>query len=104
MTSKVLAETPSLRHHCMLNMRIAELVDSLAPGGTERLVVDLACALQARGHSLIVICLRQSGPLAEPLLDAGIEVVALEKRDGISVSVLAKLTRLLKNRQIDVLH
>jgi glycosyltransferase involved in cell wall biosynthesis len=88
----------------MSSMRIAELVDSLAPGGTERLVVDLARSLQAKGHHVTVICLRKSGPLADSLVESDIEVVALEKPEGISLPVLGSLTGLLRRQRIDVLH
>jgi glycosyltransferase involved in cell wall biosynthesis len=85
-------------------MRIAEIVDSLEIGGAERMVVDLSCCLKERGHSLHVICLRDSGPLARILAEAGIEVLALKKPDGFSVARLVRLRRYLQNAGIDIVH
>jgi glycosyltransferase involved in cell wall biosynthesis len=85
-------------------MRIAEIVDTLEIGGTERLVVDLARSLQSLGHRLHVICLRHTGPLAGQLSEAGIEVMALGKPDGPDVRALTDLTTFLRSKRIDVVH
>lgn len=85
-------------------MRIAEIVNSLEIGGAERMVVDLALSLKAWGHTLHVVCLRGSGPLAGPLEEAGITVRALEKSDGVSVGALTKLARYLRAEAIDIVH
>jgi glycosyltransferase involved in cell wall biosynthesis len=85
-------------------MRIAQLLNSLDIGGAERMVVDLARSLQQRGHSLQIVCLRNSGELSRPLAEAGIEVVALNKNDGFSPSALLRLAQLLKQTRTDVVH
>ncbi len=85
-------------------MRIVELVNNLEIGGTERLVVDLSVALQRKGHVLTVVCLRGKGPLVRPLEQAGIEVLALDKREGPSPAVVWRLVRHLRQRQIQVVH
>jgi len=85
-------------------MQIVELVDSLSAGGTERMVADLSIALQARGHGVRVVCLRGSGPCAEPLHVAGIEVLPLGKPEGMHLSTVGVLTRYLKENRIDVVH
>jgi len=85
-------------------MRVVELVNNLEVGGTERLVVDLALALHARGHDVRVVCLRGSGPLATPLEEAGIDVQPLEKSDGPSLRTLLDLNRSLRACRADVVH
>lgn len=85
-------------------MKIVQLVNSLDVGGTERLVVDLASALQSRGHDVSVVCLRGAGALAEPLQSAGIGVLALEKPEGPNVSTLWRLTGYLRRLRVDVVH
>jgi glycosyltransferase involved in cell wall biosynthesis len=85
-------------------MRIAELVNTLEFGGTERLAVDLARSLQVLGHRLHVVCLRGSGPLARPLEQAGIEVLALDKPEGPSGRALKTLTAFLRSKRIEVVH
>src|SRR5690606_5366854 len=78
------------------SMRVVDLVHNPEVGGTERLVVDLALALHARGHDVRVVCLRGSGPLATPLEEAGIDVQPLEKSDGPSLRTLLDLNRSLR--------
>lgn len=85
-------------------MKIVEIVNTLEVGGTERLVVDLSSALQARGHELTVVCLRTSGALSPALDRAGIEIVALGKSDGPSLPTVGRLKRLLRQKQIDAVH
>jgi glycosyltransferase involved in cell wall biosynthesis len=85
-------------------MLIVELVDSLQIGGTERMVVNLSLGLAARRHRVVVVCLRGSGPLEKPLQAAGIEVVALHKPEGVDFSTARRLTRLVKDRGVDVVH
>ena len=85
-------------------MRIVELVNNLEIGGAERMVVDLALGLQARGHVLSVICLRGAGPLARLLREAGIEVCTLDKGEGFSLKAARTLARHLRRLQVHVIH
>ncbi len=85
-------------------MRIAELVDSLEFGGTERMVADLSRSLEHRGHSLLVICLRQAGTLADSVSKNGIEVIAMDKQDGFSLHTMRRIAAVLKERHTEVLH
>jgi glycosyltransferase involved in cell wall biosynthesis len=83
-------------------MRIAELVNNLEIGGAERMVVDLARGLKVRGHEVTIFCLRAAGPLLEPALNGGIEVIALNKRSALSVHAVTSMARSLRERRIDV--
>jgi glycosyltransferase involved in cell wall biosynthesis len=85
-------------------MRIAELVNNLEIGGAERIVADLAVALQARNHSVHVVCMRGEGPLAAPLREAGVTVASLNKPSGFSLASLRRLVRYLREHRIEVIH
>jgi len=85
-------------------VKIAQLVNTLEFGGTERLVCDLALGLKARGHELTVVCLRTTGPLAGGLEKAGIEVAALGKSEGPSFGTVRTFRRLLRARGVEVVH
>ena len=85
-------------------LRIVQLVNSLEIGGTERLVVDLAIALQSRGHRTSVVCLRRGGPLQAVLAKSGVEVFMLDKAEGPSFHVLSRLMTYMKQEKIDVMH
>lgn len=88
----------------MKSLRIVELVDSLAVGGTERMVVHLSRGLQARGHEVAVVCLRTLGPLAEPLQTSGIRTLALDKPEGLHWPTMAALRRFLDDFRPAVVH
>ena len=57
-------------------MRVTLVIDSLALGGAERHVVDLARALRDRGDEVCVAC-SAPGPLRRDLDEAGIRVHCL---------------------------
>jgi glycosyltransferase involved in cell wall biosynthesis len=57
-------------------MRILQIVQSLARGGAERILVDLAAAMPSRGHECLVAILRDEGGFGE------------EEYPGIGVRVL----------------
>lgn len=85
-------------------MRIVELVNNLQFGGVERQVVDVAGAFQDRGHDVRVLCLRGSGPLAPALQDRGVEVLALQKKEGPDLGVFLRMADYLRRNRIDVVH
>lgn len=85
-------------------MRIAEIVNNLEIGGTERLVVDLATSLKSRGHEMSVICLRKGGPLQTILENSGIRLLMLDKPEGPSLRILPRLLAFLKKNRVEVVH
>jgi len=85
-------------------MRIAQLVETLEPGGLERIAVDLALAQKKAGHTPILYCMFGGGPLADEARGAGIPVLEFHKRPGFSVSILFNLARQLRQDAPDVLH
>jgi glycosyltransferase involved in cell wall biosynthesis len=85
-------------------MRIVQLVNNLEVGGTERLVVDLASSLHARGHEVSIVCLRAGRALAPIVEKVGIEVFSLNKPEGPRPGVLFDFMRYLKKRRVDVVH
>jgi len=85
-------------------MRIAEVVNSLAVGGAERLLVDICIELKKRGHSVQVVCMRESGPLAIPLKEAGVPVAVLAKPDGMSATATVQVAKILRRQGIQIVH
>ncbi len=88
-------------------MRIAQLVTTLAPGGAERCVFDLATRLDPEQFDLRVIGLR-GGALAGRLQKAGIAVDVLDVTDKRRIThnrrQLERLIDILKSNEIDLLH
>jgi glycosyltransferase involved in cell wall biosynthesis len=88
------------------SLRVLMVVDSLAGGGAERHVVELAVALRHRGHNVAVAC-STSGVLAPALEVDGIAIHPvldrLVKRRG-SLTYARALRRLLGHWRPDVVH
>ncbi|MFM7037432.1 MAG: glycosyltransferase [Planctomycetaceae bacterium] len=72
------------------------VITELDEGGAEKAFVRIACGLQARGWKVHVVSLRDTGPLAKPLQDAGIPVTALHARGAAALLSLPRLTALLR--------
>jgi glycosyltransferase involved in cell wall biosynthesis/peptidoglycan/xylan/chitin deacetylase (PgdA/CDA1 family) len=88
-------------------MRIVHLIDDLGCGGAEQVVASLACRQSRSGHLVRVICLRGIGsnPVdVAGLIDAGVEILTLDKPPGFHFDTLRKLKSYLKSHQIEVLH
>src|SRR5688572_14097596 len=80
-----------------------QLVLSLSPGGTERLVIEIIRALRAR-IDFVVCCLDEPGSWAHEVEALQVPVVALARRPGFHPSLALNLARLMKAHQIDVVH
>jgi glycosyltransferase involved in cell wall biosynthesis len=85
---------------------IAHVLSSLALGGQERLVVDLARRQRpaARGILAVTLAGRSQGALPDELARAGVEVVAVSRREGVDPALPARLYRLFRQRRVDLVH
>lgn len=80
-----------------------QLVLSLSPGGTERLVIEICRQLADRVES-VVCCLDERGEWAAELESLGIPVLALERTPGFQPSLALQIARLIREHDIDVVH
>lgn len=80
-----------------------QLVLSLSPGGTERLVIEICRHLADRIDSS-VCCLDEPGAWAAELAPLDIPVVSLSRQPGFHPGLALELARVIKARQIDVVH
>ena len=80
-----------------------QLVLSLSPGGTERLVIEIIRALSPRIDS-VVCCLDEPGIWAAELEALGVPVVSLSREPGFQPRLAVRLARLIRERAIDVVH
>ncbi|MEY2449318.1 MAG: hypothetical protein QOH79_2794 [Acidimicrobiaceae bacterium] len=86
-------------------MRVAQLIDSLAPGGAEQSLVALAPELRARGIELEVAYLGGAAPLATRLQADGIPVTALGSEQGGSrIGNIRHTLRWLRAQRPDLVH
>ena len=63
------------------HVRVMHVVPSLNPGGTERLVIEIAKTLMPQARP-VVCCLDTPGSWAAELTDLGVPVVALQRGPG----------------------
>jgi glycosyltransferase involved in cell wall biosynthesis len=83
--------------------RVLQIALSLAPGGTERLVVELSQRLHRR-YGMAVCCLDEPGAWANTLVRNGIPVTALGRRPGFHPSLGARIAKVAELHAATVLH
>ena len=99
MRAAVLESTSAIR----VGPQVLQVVLSLSPGGTERLVIELSKRLHA-AHGMHVCCLDAPGAWAEELTALGISVTALGRRPGFSPAVGRQIARIAAMHDATVLH
>ncbi len=81
-------------------IRVCHLITGLGTGGAERSLVNLVTAMDRTKFVCDVVSLLEPGPLAQPLIEAGIPVTSLGMRRGRpSVTALSALVRHLRATQ-----
>jgi glycosyltransferase involved in cell wall biosynthesis len=70
----------------------------------ERVVLNLARGLDRNRWRVLVICLQGSGPFAIELEQLGIKVIALNGQPGMSWSLVRRLTNVLRQEKVDLIH
>jgi len=80
-----------------------QLVLSLSPGGTERLVIEICRQLANRVQS-IVVCLDEPGDWAAELEGLHVPVIALGRQPGFQPALALQIARLIKAHDVDVVH
>ena len=83
--------------------RILQVVLSLAPGGTERLVIEI-CKRLAPSFDVSICCLDDEGAWAVDARAHGVDVIALRRRNGFRPEIGRRIARLAAERRIDLLH
>jgi glycosyltransferase involved in cell wall biosynthesis len=86
-----------------LRPRVLQVALSLHPGGTERLIVELATRLN-EDMPMAVCCLDDMGTWAAELESRGIPVTALGRRPGFHPSLGLALAAQARAHQADILH
>lgn len=79
------------------------LVLSLAPGGTERLVIEICRRLSGTTES-VICCLDEAGQWAPELEGTEIPVVSLGRSPGFHPSLATRVARVMSALRIDVVH
>ena len=86
-------------------MKIVQVIPYFCFGGAETMCENLTYALEKLGHSVTVVCLLpERTPISERMERAGIRVRYLDKKLGLDVSMIPKLTKLFREEKPDVVH
>jgi len=86
-------------------IRLVFLIRSLAIGGAERQLVDLAKGLDETIFDVTVLCFYGGGEFTQELEDAGVTVVSLNKKGRWDIfSFVGQLTSILRKIKPDLLH
>jgi glycosyltransferase involved in cell wall biosynthesis len=99
----VAAGTALAYQACVSKPRVMQLVLSLSPGGTERLVIEIVRALRDR-MDFVVCCLDEPGGWAAELAAIDVPVIALSRTPGFQPALALRLSRIMKEHAIDVVH
>src|SRR5439155_1514274 len=83
--------------------KVMQVVLSLTPGGTERLVVEICQRLRPE-FDVAVCCLDDEGAWSADLRAADIEVTALKRKAGFRPGLGRAIARLAEEQGVDVLH
>lgn len=82
---------------------LAYVVNSLHPGGTERLVVEMSLIF-ALEFDLQVFCLDEPGLWANRLRERGIPVYGLWRQPGLDAAISVKLAQYFRRQRIQIVH
>jgi glycosyltransferase involved in cell wall biosynthesis len=82
---------------------LMQVVLSLAPGGTERLVIEISRRIAAT-FDVTVCCLDDEGAWAPEMRRAGIDVIALGRESGFRPGIGRQIAQLARERGVALLH
>lgn len=88
----------------MQKTNILQIIATLDIGGAERQLVELVKRLDKNKYNVTVCCITRGGPMEENLKKLGIEYHLLHKRFKFDFTVIFKLTRLIRQKKIDLVH
>lgn len=84
-------------------IRVIQLIDSLEPGGAERMAVNYANALAKKVGFSGLVATRAEGLLKEHLA-AEVDYLFLEKKSSVDLQALIRLRNYIKKHRINTIH
>lgn len=86
-------------------MYIVQIMPEFGMAGAEIMCENLLYELKKMGHKVVAISLyNYKSPITERLENAGIEVKYLNKKSGLDISMILKMSKFLKRENPDVVH
>lgn len=84
-------------------MKVLQLIDSLRPGGAEKMAVTYANALVGQMEGSYLCCTREEGML-KLSLRTEVEYLFLNKKSSLDIKAILKLRSFIKSRHITIVH
>lgn len=84
-------------------MRVLQLIDSLNPGGAERMAVNIANALSRVGVESFMCATREEGKLKSEL-EEEVSYIFLRKLSSLDFSALSRMRRFIKKHEMTHIH
>ena len=86
--------------------KILQVIDSLRTGGAEKIVYDLATRLDRKSYDVSVCSMEDDREtfLAGKLNDKGITMHFPGRKDGFDLSLIRKISDIIRNESIDIVH
>jgi len=86
-------------------MKIVQVIPSFCFGGAEIMCENLIYALRALGHEVLAVSLyNEHTPISRRMEAAGVRIEYLDKKLGLDLSMVGKLTKILKRERPRVVH
>ncbi len=88
----------------MAAVKVAHVIWSLGLGGAEQVVLGLVRNFDRSRYEPMVVCLDDKGRFAAPAEEAGVKVLALEKKRGFDLGLPFRLARLFREEGVGLVH
>lgn len=85
------------------NIKVLQLIDSLAAGGAERVAVNFANGLKEQGIESFICATRAEGPL-KVFIKESIPYLFLDKKSSIDFKAIFRLVNFVKKNKINIVH
>jgi glycosyltransferase involved in cell wall biosynthesis len=84
-------------------MRILHLIDSLSPGGAERMAVNISNSLSKSGYTIVLCCTRNGGSL-EASLGKDVIFTCVQKNSFLDLNAFKNILYIVSKYKIEILH
>jgi glycosyltransferase involved in cell wall biosynthesis len=86
-----------------MKFRVMHAIDTLNPGGAERMLVDLANQTKRDGHD-VCVCITRSGTSLAEELDKRIRVHVLNRSRRFDHSAMKAMASIIRDEKVDLIH
>lgn len=86
-------------------MKVIQVIPNLCMGGAETMCEALTLELVKNGIEVVIVSLyNYQTPITERLIQSGVRIAFLDKKRGLDLLIIKKLSSLFKKEKPDVIH